>query len=505
MSKMPHFKTRLAFIIAVISVSFVYAKITNLPDLDELYKKGQFSRIAAILESSGVESLSSQDKMLFIECLTRSAQRNKAERLFHKTMAGRTPTGQIHTTAGIVCTAWGQFSKAKEILDKALALDPECPRTWMAVMMNELYLQNDHEARDIYEKIEKRTPEWKENYLFHLLGIEVYSSLGNMAKMAELYARQSVKFKKTDKKQFQNFQKNARLYRKGSKQRTFQIQTTTDRVAVPFVRLTEKDSFAVILLTINDKPYRVLLDTGNRAGWTIHSLELRNHLKNQTGATVLTQIGGEEGLHHGHLLLTKQLAFKDFTLDHLSGMYVPKPQPGYPEANLNPLFIKNRMVSLDFRNKELILRTKERFQKDLVLVSSQPEKAVKLPWYGYEQALFPVKINAAHEALAMIETGAEDVTINLDFALRQGLDLKPAIKYLPSGKEFPYHKTSCLISIGRFKLQRQAADVWFFDKLVDPITGLMPDVLLGPEFFEGRHVLTFDPFQKKILISDFSF
>ncbi len=503
--KIPPSKARLTLFIVVFSLICLSAKNSEEPDILFLYKMGQFSRIADILESSGFETLSSQDKQLYVECLARSARRNEAARLFQETMINHAHSCQTYLTAGIVHTACGQFVKAKELLDQALVLNPECPDAWMATMMLELYLKNYEEARNIYEKAKKRESELAESYLSHLLGIEVYSALGDIAKIAELFNFQANKFKKIDKKQYRSLHKNFQLFRKESKHEAFHVLTATDRVSLPFIELMKTESYAVIPLYIKKRLYRVLLDTGNRAGWTVHSRELKKRLKQNKGATVLTQIGAEEEMLHGHLLLTERVEFRDFSLNHLPGMYVPKPHPDYPEANLNPLFVKDRVVSLDFRNKELILRTKERFQDDLALASAQPEKAAKLPWYGYEQAFIPIMVDEKYEALAMIETGAEDITVNLDFARRHGLDLKPATKYLSTGREFPYHKTSCRISMGEFRLQRTAADVWLFDKLADPITGLMPDVLLGPEFFEGRFVLTFDPYEKKILISDFSF
>jgi tetratricopeptide (TPR) repeat protein len=498
-------KAHLTLFIAVFSLFCLSAKKADEGDLDRFYRMGQFSRIVAILENREVHSLPSQDKWFYIECLARSTQRYAAEKLLRENMTGQDSSCQALTTAGIVRTACGQFLKAKDLFAQALELDPECPKAWMAKMMLELYLQNYDEAREIHERIKKKNAEWAESYLFHLSGIEIYGAEGDLSKIAGLYKLQADKLKKIDKKQYRNYRNNFRLFRNGSEKKAFQILTTANRVALPFIEKSSKDSYAVIPLRIYDREFKVLLDTGNRAGWTIHSPELKKRLKQRTGAAVLTQIGAEEEMLHGSLLLTKRLEFRDFTLNRLPGMYIPKPNRDYPDANMNPLFIKDRVISLDFRHKELILRTEERFWQDLERVSGHSDKAVKLPWYGYEQAFIPVAVNSTHEALAMIETGAEDVTVNLDFARSHGLDLKPAIRYLSTGKEFPYHNTSSLISIGQFRLRRQAADVWFFNRAADVITGLMPDVLLGPKLFEGKFVLTFDPFQKIILISDFSF
>jgi tetratricopeptide (TPR) repeat protein len=503
--KTSRIKGWLPLFVAVLSIFHLFAKKTDELDLDHLYKMAQFSRIAAILKNTAFETLSPHNKFLYIECLARTAKRSEAESLLHKIMADKALCCQAHVTAGIVCTSRGQFVEAEYHFNQALHLDPESPMAKIAMMMLDLYLQKYLEAQEMYEEFMKGNSEWEESYLSHLLGVEVYGTVGDIAKIAELYKVQANKFKKLDKNHHQKFQKNFRLYRKEYKQKAFQSETTSNKVALPFIELTNKDSYAAIPLRIKDKLYKVLLDTGNRVGWTIHSRELEKRLKSRLGGTVLTQIGAEEGILHGHLLLTKRVDFRDLTLQHLPGMYVPKPHPDYPEANLNPLFIKDHVVTLDFMNKEMILRTQERFHNDLMRVTAQSAKVVTLPCYGYEQAFIPVVVNNTHEALAMIETGAEDITINLDFARWHRLSLEPAIKYLPTGKELPYHKTTFQMSFGHFIMQRRAAVVWPLERLADPITGLTPDILLGPDLFMGRFVLTFDPYEKIILITEFSF
>jgi hypothetical protein len=105
----------------------------------------------------------------------------------------------------------------------------------------------------------------------------------------------------------------------------------------------------------------------------------------------------------------------------------------------------------------------------------------------------------------MIETGAEDITVNLDFARRHRLPLEPAIKYLSTGSEFSYHKTPFQMHLGHFKMNRRTTDVWSLEKMADPITGLMPDILLGPDLFKERFVVTFDPHEKTIIITEFTF
>lgn len=477
----------------------------NKTDLDHLYKMAQFSRIADILGKAGFEALSPHDKSLYIECLARSAQRRKAEELSQKTMADDPLSFQAHLAAGVVHTSLGHFSKARSHLKEALLLNPKDPGTQMAVMMIELYLKNTPEALKVHEEFMQGNPEWSESYLSYLLGIEVYGAVGNISKIAGLYETQAKRLRKIDNEQYKNLRKNFQVYRRASRDKAFLIKTPSDKISLPFVQIGKNDSYAAVSLRVKNKPYRVLLDTGNRMGWTIHSRELDKQLKHRPGGTLLTRIGAEEEMLHGHLILTKHIDFGDLTIQNLPGMYLPKPHPDYPEGNLNPLFIQDRVVTLDFIKKQMILRTKERFLADLAKAPSKSEKSMTSPWYGYEQALLPAVINGTHRVIAMIETGAGDITVNQELARHQKWPMEKAVKYLPSGKEFSYHKAPLQLSIGSLAFQRQSAEVWSLDRLADPITGFIPDILLGPEVFEDKYVLTFDPSQKRILISGYSF
>lgn len=498
-------RTRVLFFIALSSFLYLFASIPDREDLDNLYKMAQFSSLVSLLNRSGFENLSIQDKFTCIECLARSARRSDAEKLLQKTMTDFAPTCQAHATAGIVWTSLGRFAEAESQLELALRMDPESHKARMAMMMLDLYMKKYRKAQQTFEESVEGSPGWAESYVSHLLGMEVYGASGNTNKIADLYGNLAGKYRKLDDRLYQNFRKNSRLFRTRAGHAAFRTQTTSERIALPFVEPAGSLNCPAVSMKIDGKPYNVLLDTGNRAGWTIHSRELEKKLKNRSGGTVLTQIGAEEEMVHGHYLLTKQIYFRNFTLLHMPGIYVPKPFPGYPEANLNPLAIKDRVVTLDFIHNELVLRTKDRFHDDLGRASSHAEKLVSLPWYGYEQAFIPVMVNNEQRALAMIETGAEDITINLDFARRSGLTLEPATKYLQTGKEFSYHTTLIRMDIGHLEIRREETPVWFLEKMADPLSGLMPDVLLGPDFFKERFVLTFDPFQKIIIISEMSF
>ena len=493
------------FFLALSPFLILFANISDKKDFDHLYKMGQFSSCVTILDRSGFANLSIQDKFTYIECLARSARRGEAEKLLLKTMKDSAPSCLSHATSAIVCTSLGRFAEAERFLEQAFRTDPECQKARAALMQLELYTQNSRQAQKTFEESVKGDSDWGEGPFTHLLGMEVYGAVGNMGKIAELYEDLADRYRKLDDRMYQNFRKNSRIYRRQGGRLAFQAQSNGDRVTLPFVEQAGTWNCPAVSLKIDDILYTVLLDTGNRAGWTIHSRELEKKLKNRSGGTVLTQIGAEEEMIHGHYLLTKQIHFRNFALQHVPGIFVPKPSPDYPDANMNPLFIKDRVVTMDFIHNELILRSRDRFLDDLQRASSQAKKPLSLPWYGYEQAFLPVRINDEHRALAMIETGAEDITLNLDFARRTRLVLEPAVKYLRTGKEFLFHITPIQMQIGRFRILREETQVWSLEKMADPLSGLMPDVLLGPDFFKERFVLTFDPYRRIILIGEISF
>jgi hypothetical protein len=316
-------------------------------------------------------------------------------------------------------------------------------------------------------------------------------------KLKEVYDLLAQKHKKNDKRYYQNFIANSRFLKKALKGTLFDVETTADRVTVPFAGQTGSDDKKTILLNIKDKPYRVLLDTGNAVGWFVYSSELKEAVKVVRGGRAFTRMGIEDASLEGYHIYCKRIDFGNVTLSHLAGQFLAKPHPDFYDANLNPLFIRNRVVTLDFIRQEMVLTTKERFEKELT--ARQGVTLARLPWYGYERAFVPVVV-AGTSGLGMIETGAEDIAVKLDFARRLGLPLKPQNRYLANGKVFQYHKTTVNVSVDKFTFQREGAEVWPLDRIYNPITGLTADVVIGPSALQGKFAVSFDPFEKKVIL-----
>jgi len=286
----------------------------------------------------------------------------------------------------------------------------------------------------------------------------------------------------------------------------YHVKTGSDKAILSFAEPFPDNQYITLPLQLKNKDFKVILDSGNAIGWMIHSRELKKLLNSENGGRAFVRIGRETGLLDGYQIYTDRIDFGEFSLRHLTGHYVPKPRPNYHDANLNPTMIRDRVVTLDFVSNRLILRSKEKFDEDLILLLSQhPENICRLPWYGYKQPYVPVIINDERNGLAMIETGAEDIALRLSFARKLQKALEPEVKYLVDGRELRYFKTPIKVSLGKFPFERKAADVWPFNRFYDWITGLGADVIIGPLALRGQMNLSFDPFDKKIVLSSVSF
>ncbi|MCP4156917.1 MAG: hypothetical protein GY757_54900, partial [bacterium] len=256
--------------------------------------------------------------------------------------------------------------------------------------------------------------------------------------------------------------------------------------------------------TVKGKTYNVLLDTGNAVGWMLHNRDLMKEFNALQGSMIKTRMGTQDGMLDGYTIYSKTADFGPFKMNGLIGVYVPKPHRDFYDANLNPAFIKNRVVTIDYVKKQMILRTKAAFDSDMASLDAGPAGVVQLPWYGYKHVYVPVQLKGngtgSGHGLAMLETGAEDIALRLEFARKHGLQLTPAVKYLANGKVFHYFKSAVKLTLGTVPFQRKAADVWPLDRFHDQITGLGADVVMGPAAFANKNIISFDPIAKQVII-----
>ncbi len=482
---------------AIIFLSAITALPAENFDTEKTYRNAQFISIVDHLEKKDESKLTQHEKLLLIECLARTARGYLALEKMKPLLVRQSPGSEILATAGILYSSLGRLQEAQKYIDQALALDNKSVKAILAKVMLLLYLQQYPAAEHWYEKFIERNPAWIDSNLFYFTGLEVYTGTRNAPKLKELYNQMARKYKKIDYNYYQNLKANVRLYHKAVKGQLFEANTKTPRVLVPFGNQNPASSKKTIFLQSKGQKFKVVLDTGNAVGWMVHSRTLKDILKANQGGRALTRLGTEASNLYGYRIHARKVPFHGFTISHLVGQYVPKPRPDFYDANLNPIFIRNRVITLDFIHQQMVLSTKEGFDDDLS--SRQEENLVKLPWYGYEHVLIPVTIKGI-EGLAMIETGAEDIALKLDFARMLNLPLKKEKRYLANGEVFIFHKTSVQIFAGNFCFAREEAEVWPLDRFFNPIVGLTPDVVIGPSALEGKYIVSFDPFNRQVIL-----
>jgi len=469
------------------------------PAFQRLYLEANFSLISDELGKKDYSGLALSEKLLLLECLARTAQAALAdEDRMNRLLAAFPRSPEVQTTAGILFFSLGRIQDAKDRIEQALQLSHDFPPALLAKVPLLLYLRNFENAENCYQRMLTLCPEWKKSYFMYLLGLEVYSCSQNMQALTRLYKINADRNKKNNRDRSDSMKANSNLYKKVGKKQLFQAETSSDKIVFPLRKNSQDKRSNILFITIKEKTYKMLLDTGNMAGWIVHNRDLRDDLKVKNGGSILTEIGTESGVVDSYRIYAKSLKLENLQINDLVGLYIPKPRPDFCDANLNPVFIRDRVVTIDFISKQLLLRTKEKFDQDLDSVS--PQRYTKLPWYGYKSGYIPVQVNT-RDGLAMIETGAQDIGIKLDFARKLGLSLLPRTKYLSDGKVYTYFKTGMRMAAGPFSFERNVAEVWPFDRFYDHLTGLTADVYIGPLALADRFSITFDPFDNIIILS----
>jgi tetratricopeptide (TPR) repeat protein len=480
-----------------------FVSINSIPSygevaqVDRFYLDGQFSRVVEYFEKKEYLKLSQPEKLLFIESLARTSRGLQALDRLKPLLEEQSPDSAVLATAAAVYLSLGKLDRAQTEVDRALTLQPGNNKAILTRVLLLLYRQQFSEAKQQYEKLAGQDREWSDSELLFLVGLDVYRASRDPRGLSELYKTHAQRVKKTNKRYYEILKANARMYKHAGQNRLFQVETGAGRVVVSFAAAENAPRLNTIPLTLKGKTFKVLLDTGNATGLLVHSRELNELLKPKTGGRTVTGIGTESGMLDGYRQYYPTVDFNAFKILHVNGIYVPRPHPDFPDANLNPAWLRNRVVTMDFVKNQLVLQGKEQFAKELSLYPE--ERYTSLPWYGYKFPYIPVKVKDK-QGLAVIETGAEDIALKLDFAEGLGLQLIPQSKYLANGQVFKYYHAAVTLSVGSFLFQRREAEVWPLDRFFNHLSGLAPEVVLGPAaLLRGRFEISFDPFANQVI------
>jgi tetratricopeptide (TPR) repeat protein len=483
-------------IILFISALFMWGEVADV-NVDQLYLDVQFPGLVRYFEKKDYQKLSLEEKLVFIESLARTGKGLEAKEKLELLLSTYSSEPGVLAAAGAVYLSLGELDRAKTYVDKVLTLKPGFAKAIITRILLLLYQRKFDEAKVLYEKLLTGDKEISGSEFVFLIGIDVYRACREPQQLNILYKNRAQIVKKINKSRYDSLKANSRMCKQAGANRLFQVVAKEDNVVIPFTPAGKALRLNTISITIKDKTFNAFLDTGNAAGWLVHSRELNELLKPKTGGRTLTRIGSESGMLDGYQQYYKTVDFSTFKIHHVNGIYVPKPRPDFPDANLNPSCIRDRVVTIDFVKKELVLQSKEKFESYLSTLPG--ESFSRLRWYGYKFPTVMVEVKGK-QGLAMIETGAEDIAFKLDFVQGLPLQLTPKVKYLANGQVFNYHHAAIAFNVGRFLFERQVAEVWPLNRFYNRISGVSPDVVIGPGALAGGFSVSFDPFDQQIIL-----
>lgn len=479
-----------ALIILILLSPIIKGDSKESPEsIKDIYLNGRFGNIVEKYKEQDIDKKRPDLQLLYLESLIRTGEDQRAERLFEKIKKAPGNKSSISVLEGMIHLSKGDLISTASSIKSILKGKLNSTSLIQLRFFIELYNRNFNAADSLLSTLLNHTSGFGKSNLFFLLASEFYRAAMDFKKLSSLYRQKMKGIKKRDNRNYYaNLKLNHKLY-KNKSGIYFRIDSEQERVEIPF-ESGKKGALKSIVLKRGNKKFSILLDTGNTSGWLVHSRDLREELKSLKGGRTVMQVGTESGKLDGFNIFCRALDFEKFKISGLYGNYIPKPRQDFFDANLNPAMIRNRIVSMDFINNRLILRTRERFFADIE--NSERMEVMKIPWFGHKYPMVPVICNTKN-SLAIIETGAENISIRSDFASRLGIPLTERSKYLSNGKVFKYFLGSINVQLGKYLFVRDKAEVWPLKRFRNRLTGFAPHVIIGPRALEGKFVLSFVP------------
>ncbi len=487
---------RLFIITALLSIySFQFPMSDNLKKWENRFYEGKFSEYTKFLQEKKGKSLSLNEKLFLAEALIRSGNTLKATEFINKLKNYKLILPEYLAVKAILYIAEGKLFKAKVVLDKAYELNKNSLRIFRGKLIYLLFLRDFKRANSLLLEINNKFKKFSTSGLYNKIGLEIYRYHQDINGLSTIY-KSMVKIirKKSGKSAVKNIKETAKLF-KGKNIKSFFLESESDSVSIPLLE-DNNGHLNMIKVKIGDKKYRVIIDTGNMTGWIIHNRDLREYLKPKKGGRIITKIGSESENLDGFSIYCKSLNLGDLSIKNLYGIYIPKPYSSFYDANLNPIYIRNRIISLDMIKRKVFFRTKERFME--YLEKNSKTEVFETRWFGNRYPLLPVIISGVN-TFAILETGAEDISLREDFAKKIKSFLIPKSKFLSNGKKFNYFLSSAKIQMGKYIFVRKNAQVWPLKKYLNDFNGFSADAVIGPDAFKDKFVISFLPEDNKIV------
>ncbi len=468
----------------------------TLEDLRNLYRRGQYGRVVELCASPGPRGIELPAELVVLRSQARDSKGRAAVERAEALAAEHPHTAAVRSTLATVYLSLGRLDQGRAEVDAALALDADDAEAWLGRASLRLLERDGAGALAALDRATAADPALRGAYTAHVMALGAARVTRDPELVSEVLEARAAHLEERGL-DGEPARVEAEMLRQGSGDPLFSMITDADPVVLPFTPCWEGSVYRCISLQERDREYRVLLDTGNRPGWTVHAPELLEVLPNHFGGASSLTTGSVDTAMAGRILMTQQASFGPLVIHDLPGHFFPKPREPYFDANLSPFFVQDRVITMDHVNGQVLLRSKERFDEDLARARSEGRQLARVPLYGADWGFIPIQVEGS-PAWAMIETGAEIFQLTDEFVATAGIPATPATMRFRD-RDYHYHEAEVNTFVGEVPLFQGAAHVWP-GRWGDTYLGMLYDAVIGPVLLEGRFILSYDPFDRMIVI-----
>ena len=463
-------------------------------DLTEHYERRELQAVLAALPDSVFDGRPLDQQLIHLAAEARGGRGYHALEQLEPILARHPDHPAVLATAAVVHHAVGRLDEAEAHARAALEADPSQVEAWRALTVLRLHRHDPEGALVAYRAARRADPGRVGGFWDALFGQSIAEALGDGAVRADaLEARARIHDAAGNTEAAAEVRARASLYRLVAGLPFFTGETPSETVVLPFDRCFDGTPYRCVDLHAGGVAYRVLIDSGNEYGFGVHSAALRDAIATYTGGATSVTAGSVDTAMAASDLFADSIVLGGFVLRNVPAVASPKVREPYWDANLNPFFVRGRVVTLDYVTGRVIVRTKEQFDRDI----GSPDPVARVPMYDPDRPYVMAEVNG-HRATAMIETGAEILSLTAEFAEQAGLPLRSGTRRWRD-RVLDVRRTDVDVRIGGLPFFRDSVEAWP-GRVADLCTGLLYDVVIGPGSLEDRFSLSYDPFDRVVVL-----
>lgn len=463
--------------------------------LEKAYLEMEFDRTVSLADSVGRANLTASEKSLLSRAYARGGRLAEATRTIEMLAEDADiPGAELMLSRGVVYLSAGRFDRALYSLDSADFEIENCE----AVLSKTLAAMYAGRQQSY---IDSGILECTESPLYFEMAQEIAYATQDTDEMKRILfhfnLRSSDNPDQVNRSESRDIRRDLdMLSRIGGESKTWETSTDGEMIEIDLVRWRDEWSHRCIEQTVDARKYKILLDTGNWIGWAVFDHHYGREVADAVGSGISLALGMMERPLSGRRIVTESVDFGNASIKRLTGALFRKPHRIFVDAALNPFCLKDVVTTIDFANDKLVIRDKRRFDEDMI---GERGSIWYFPLLGYNQPLIEVTVGDTHRALAIIETGASRTRITREFADRIGLDYTPVIHDDGESGRRRYLRAETTVCADRVCFIDGAIEV-VPTNARDPLTGFSPDVVLGPDIFDRKFAISFDPFDRLFIV-----